>query len=119
MRTQHNKAILDELALRDFGTTEIPRELRGKARSLAKTHGCTPREALNKLINAREEKRKQRIVKKRAVFPATKGKPRNNKVRKSTKRKTRLSYEDIQRDKEREDAMSHRVPGSYESSKKR
>lgn len=59
MGIQHNKAILDELALRDFGTTEAPHELRGKARALAQKRGCTPREALEKLIKARDEHEKQ------------------------------------------------------------
>ena len=44
---------------------------------------------------------------------------RGKKRRKSKKRKVRPSYEDIQRDKERQDALMHRVPGSYETSKKR
>ena len=38
---------------------------------------------------------------------------------KSKKRNNRPSYDDIQRDKERQDALTHRLPGSYETSKKR
>src|SRR3989338_2753329 len=44
---------------------------------------------------------------------------RGKKRHKSKKRKARPSYEDIQRDKERQDALTHRLPGSFETSKKR
>lgn len=44
---------------------------------------------------------------------------RSKKRRKSKKRNNRPSYDDIQRDKERQDALAHRLPGSYETSKKR
>lgn len=59
MRVQHNKAILDELALRDFGTIDVSHELRGKARALARMRGCTPREALDRLLKVVDEKQKK------------------------------------------------------------
>ena len=45
-----NNKILDELALRDFGTIDVPSILRGKARVLARELGVTPREALDLII---------------------------------------------------------------------
>ena len=67
MGSKDNKAIRDELALRDFGTTEVPSMLRGNARDLAQKLGCTPREALDKLMEERDEsdKNQERLKKRR------------------------------------------------------
>lgn len=56
---------------------------------------------------------------KRVLSNTIEKKFRGKKRRKSKSRKVRPSYEDIQRDKERQDALTHRVPGSYETSKRR
>ncbi|MGB1220528.1 MAG: hypothetical protein ACPG43_03265 [Alcanivoracaceae bacterium] len=39
--------ILEEIAMEDFGRTDIPSRLRGKARKLAREKGITPKEALS------------------------------------------------------------------------
>ena len=64
------------------------------------------------IINHAEEKCVQAKVKEKPAF-----KERKKLTRKI--KKSRPSYEDEQRKKEWNDALNHRVPGSYESSKKR
>lgn len=51
-RKSVRQQILDELTLRDFGTTELTPLLRGKARALARRLGCSPREALDQIAGS-------------------------------------------------------------------
>ncbi len=81
-----NREILEELAIKDFGTKYISPELRGEARRLAVELDCSPTEALEaareKLQKSQESKR---VLKKhgKAIKKAKKASTKSKQAKKN------------------------------------
>lgn len=69
-RSDSSSSLLDRLAIEDFGTADVPLDLRRRARLDARKLGISPRQALDK-IRARAAARKERREKRRSAGAST------------------------------------------------